>query len=209
MNKWKAVRGGERGWTFIEATIGVVLASILLLGFTLTIMAMRESIDRSLSIRVMDQYGNDMMKYFENNLENAWSFQRVATGTSGQMDRFIITFTDPRTGYVTTNNYRATIAQGIFCNNLRLDPQFPPQHIRAGKAFGVLSSEESFTVTRFTASNAYRHGDTDVFSLSTVEVTLGLRYVKRGTDPGEPDYVRDMTYSTLCFLKNTQVTTEE
>jgi len=206
MSKWKAVRSGERGWTFIEATIGVVLASILMLGLTLTIMAMRETIDRSLSIRVMDQYGNDMMRYFENKLENAWSFVRIASGSSGQMDHFEIRFTDPRTGYQTINRYRATVADGIYCNNQRLDPQFPPQHIRAGKPFGVLGPSEAFTVTRFTASNVFRRGDSEVFSNSTVELTLSLRYIKRGTDPGEPDYIRDMTYSTLCFLKNTQVT---
>jgi hypothetical protein len=203
---YKAVKSGERGWTFIEAIIGVVLASILMLGFTLTIMAMRETIDRSLSIRVMDQYGNDMMRYFERQFENAWSFSLVASGTSGQFDRFALTFTDPQTRYASTYNYRANPTHGVYCNDQLIDPQFPPQHIRNRKPFGVLGESESFTVTRFTASNVSRRGDSEVFSDATVEITLGLQYIKRGTDPGEPDYVRDMTYSTVCFLKNTTVT---
>jgi type II secretory pathway pseudopilin PulG len=209
MFKGMKLRQDERGWTFIEATIAVIIVSMMLLGLAVTMMAMRESIDRSLSIRVMDQYGNDMMTYFQNQLENAFDFVHVPAPSSGQWDHCQIIFYNPYNGTYSTDNYRATPALGILRNNQRIDPQFPPAHVENGRAFGVLGPNESFTVTQFIADYEGRHNDVLDFVLKTVRISLTLRYTRRGTDPGEPDLVKDMTYNALCFIKNKTVSYEQ
>jgi len=197
----------QRGWTFIEATIGVVLASIIVLGLAVTMMAMRETVDQGLAVRVMDQYGNDMMAHFQNVFETATSFVPIASQSSGQMDHFEIHYVDPFSHVDTIHRYQATREHGVKRDNQRLDPQFPPNPMEHGRAFGVLGPNESFAVIRFTAEEAPRQGNSEAFSDGAIRITLSIRYTKESTDPGEADYVKDMTYDTLCFMKNRYVDT--
>jgi len=198
-------RHSQRGWTFIEATIGVVLASIIVLGLAVTMMAMRETVDQSMAVRLMDQYGNDMMAHFQNAFETASSFVPIASQSSGQMDHFELHYVDPFTTVDVIHRYQATREQGIKRDNQRLDPQFPPNQMPHGRAFGVLGPHESFAIIRFTAVEAPRQGNSESFSDGSIPITHTIRYTKESVDPGQSDYVRDMTYDTLCFMKNRYV----
>jgi hypothetical protein len=204
----KEAKISERGWTFIEATIGAVLASVIVLGLAVTMMAMRETVDRSLAIRIMDQYGNNVMKHFETAFETANVYVTVPSQSSGQMDMFELHYRDPFTHVYTIDRYRATQNYGIMLNNQRLDPEFPPRPMPQGKAFGVLNEGESFAITRFTAENVIRRGNTIVFTGGSVRITLTIRYTREANNPGEQDYHRFMTYETMCFMKNMFVSEE-
>jgi hypothetical protein len=56
----------DAGFTFIEATISVVLISLIFLSFTVSMLAFREWMDRSWAVRTMDQYAHDVMDYLHN-----------------------------------------------------------------------------------------------------------------------------------------------
>ena len=205
MNKRHTSSRGEHGWTFIEATMGVVLVSIIVLGLAVTMLAMRDTVDRSLAIRVMDQYGNDIMSHFQKAFETANQYESIPSQSSGQMDHFQLIYIDPFNGTRTIHRYLATRAQGVKRDNTRLDPQFPPRQIRTDNGIGVLSQNESFAIIRFTAVEAPRQGNSVAFSHGAIRVSLTIRYTREGINPGESDYTRDMTYSTLCFMKNQYV----
>jgi hypothetical protein len=198
----KDTKGGERGWTFIEATLALVLVSVLVLGLAVVMLAMRETVDRDLSIRVMDQYGNDVMKHFEYILGNADLFVPIASQSSGTMDHFEVHYEDPFGKDPTTvHRYRASRTEGVIRDNARLDPQFPPEPVRRGKPFGVLNRGESFVITQFTARGYEERENSILFYEGAIRVTLGLRYIREG-GRNEPDYHMDKSYSTLCVLKN-------
>ena len=194
--KWMS----ERGWTFIEATMGVVLTSILVLGLAVTILAMRETMDRSLAIRVMDQYGTDVMRHFQRESESALNVVPIASQSSGNMNHFDLTFRDPFSGALTTHRYKATRSLGVFRDGQRLDIQFPPTRVQRGET-GLLHPGESFTITEFTVTNVVNSGNMQTFSNAVWRVNLGLRYTKLGRRD-EPDIHKDMTYNTLLITKN-------
>lgn len=192
----------ERGWTFIEATMGVILMSILVLGLAVTILAMRDTMDRSLTIRVMDQYGNDVMRHFQIIFENAVGVDLIASQSSGNMDHFRVQYRDPFDPDLPLTNvhYRATQNLGILRDGQRLDPHFPPTRVPRGQT-GLLQQGETFTVTKFTISNTVKSGNIETFNDGVWQLTLGLRYTKHGSS-GEPDFRKDMTYTTLLLAKN-------
>jgi hypothetical protein len=196
---------GEQGWTFIEATMGVILVSIIVLGLAVTMLAMRDTVDRSLAVRVMDQYGNDIMAHFQKVFETANKFVPIPSQSSGTMDHFELVYIDPFSGVQVRHRYQPSKTQGIKMDSRCLDPQFPPQTYRRNNGVAVLDENESFTVTRFTAVEAPREGNSVAFSHGTIRVTMTIRYTRKSVDPGEGDYTRDMTYSTLCFMKNQYV----
>jgi hypothetical protein len=190
----------ERGWTFIEATMGVILTSILVLGLAVTILAMRDTIDRSFTIRVMDQYGSDIMRHFQIYFETAVDVHKIASQSSGTMDHFDIVYRDPFTSELSSARYRATRTLGVLKDGQRVDQQFPPMRVPRGET-GMLHPGETFTVTQFTITNEITSGNMSTFSDGVWRVTLGLRYTKLG-GRGESDFYKDMTYSTLLVAKN-------
>ena len=194
----------ERGWTFIEATMGVILTSILVLGLAVTILAMRETMDRSLAIRVMDQYGTDIMRHFQRESESALDIRPIVSQSSGNMVHFDLMYRDPFSGVETAHRYKATRSIGVFRDGQRLDIQFPPTRVQRGET-GLLHPGESFTVTEFTATNVINSGNLENFSNAVWRVNLGLRYTKLGRRD-EPDIHKDMTYNTLLIMKNIWLT---
>ncbi len=190
----------ERGWTFIEATMGVILTSILVLGLAVTMLAMRETMDRSLAIRIMDQYGTDIMRHFQRVAETALRVDPIASQSSGTMDHFDIIYRDPFTLALSSHRYRATRFVGVFIDGQRLDPQFPPTRVQRGDT-GLLHPGESFTITKFTVTNIINSGNIQTFGEAVYRLTLGLRYTKLG-GRGDPDIHKDMTYNTLLIMKN-------
>jgi hypothetical protein len=161
--------------------------------------------DRSLAIRVMDQYGNDVMSHFQKAFETANKYVPIPSQSSGQMDHFELVYIDPFNGVQTIHRYLATRTQGVKMDNTRLDPQFPPRPLQSNNGVGVLSDNESFAVTQFIAEEAPRQGNSVAFSHGTIRVSMTVRYTRKAIDAGEGDYTRDMTYSTLCFMKNQYV----
>jgi hypothetical protein len=82
----------DSGFTFIEATISVVLISLIFLSFTVSMLAFREWVDRSWAVRVMDQYAHDYMNYLHNLMQTGK--QMVPDPNTGQLDNFQIQFLD-------------------------------------------------------------------------------------------------------------------
>jgi len=64
----KKLIGSDRGFTYAEAIVSVVLLTLVFLGFTVTLLAFREWINRAWAIRVMDQYANDVVSNLERHL---------------------------------------------------------------------------------------------------------------------------------------------
>lgn len=82
----------DSGFTFIEATLSVVLISLIFLSFTVSMLAFREWFDRSWAVRVMDQYANDYMNYVHNLMQTGKSLE--ASPSIGGMDNFQIKVLD-------------------------------------------------------------------------------------------------------------------
>jgi len=68
----------DEGWNFIEATFSVVLLSIVFLGFTISILATREWMERRWAIRLMDEYGQNIMVRADSLMREASSFTQLA-----------------------------------------------------------------------------------------------------------------------------------
>jgi len=68
----------DEGWTFIEATLSIVIMSIMVLGLTIVILAFKEHLERSWAVRMMDQYGNDVMEIITHDLRNVMVGLRTA-----------------------------------------------------------------------------------------------------------------------------------
>lgn len=88
----KEIARQDQGFTFLEATISVVLMTVVFLGFTVGLLAFREWINRSWAIRVMDQYANDVTSHIEENLRKGNTIER--TPNQNGLGSFKITVVD-------------------------------------------------------------------------------------------------------------------
>lgn len=76
-----ATRGGvhallqDQGWTFIEAAFSVILISIVFLGFTVSLLAFRETFSRAWAMRIMDQYAMNFSDEVRDKLRTATNRQ--------------------------------------------------------------------------------------------------------------------------------------
>lgn len=61
----------DGGWTFIEAMFSVILISVVFLGFTISLMALRETFNRAWAMRIMDQYALNFSEELRRKLRTA------------------------------------------------------------------------------------------------------------------------------------------
>ena len=189
----------DGGWTFIEATISVVLMSIMVLGLTIVLMAFREHLDRSWAIRVMDQYGNDVIERLTHELRNAVDVN-VRTG-SRNTHKIDIQYLDP---YVHDlfrwTTWRADLRTSrILVNNDPVDPTFPPRSPGRGESYSIVQ----FTLTPYgqlTPNDAERRDSfwrNQKFVNAAYDIRFTLRY-NRTTD----NWGFEKQYHNMVYMRN-------
>ena len=195
----------DGGWTFIEAIISIVIMSIMILGLTVVLMAFREHLDRSWSIRVMDQYGNDVVERLTHELRNAVDLS-VRNGI-GNTHRIDITYLDPyRHDVYLTNYWRADPRSAkVTVNNDPIDRTFPPTAPGRGESFEIAY----FTLTQYGTSllsNESEHQDmldrNEKFLAATWDIRFKLRYNRRAVQPGERNWSYEKEYYNRVYIRN-------
>lgn len=211
----------DEGFTFIEATISVVLLTIVFLGFTVTLLAFREWMDRAWAIRVMDQYANDI-------LSNLDATMRIADGITLNQNQYGLgsfSLSVPQFNFnnttlpVLTNNiftYSAKPTEGVYVaqNNAapqKLDKDFPPQNWKTGR------KQHKFTITefRYTGTQPWNTmGRQPYFYESMVQIYLSIKYERPRTVETpfgfqSKKFELKKRYMVSGFLKNHTVGGEE
>jgi len=194
----------EGGWTFIEATLSIVIMTIMVLGLTIVLMAFREHLDRSWAIRVMDQYGNDVLERLTHELRNAVDVQ-VSNGTANTHE---ITIEYPDMLYMDRTYYHRWKADlrntRILIDNRPMDSQFPPRALGRGEFFQILR----FTLDPFGMSGREideardRNSRSETFLNATYDITFSLQYNRNAVNPGEHDWKFRKTYTNRVYIKN-------
>lgn len=196
----------DEGWTFIEATIAVVIMAIMVLGLTIVLMAFREQLDRSWAVRVMDQYGNDVIEQLTHDLRNAVEVtSREAAGNTSRVD---VRYLDPvRHDNFITSRWRADLRYvRIERDNEPIDPSFPPRQPGRG---------ESYEIVRFTVKNWENGADTPnrwervdsfrrdpAFQAAAWDIRFTLRYVRQAIEPGERNWTVEKEYFNRVYVRN-------
>lgn len=198
--KWRR----EEGWTFIEATIAVVIMAIMVLGLTIVLLAFREQLDRSWAVRVMDQYGNDVVEDLTHDLRNATDVT-VRNG-SGNTSRIDIKYLDPiRHVDFLTSRYRADLRNNrIEKDGRALDPTFPPRDLGRGESYEIVE----FTLSPYGRNTPNRWEEEDSFRRSAKfidaawDIRFKLKYNRQAINPGETDWAVTREYFNRVYVRN-------
>jgi type II secretory pathway pseudopilin PulG len=209
MKKIKIANDG--GYTLVEAILSIVIMSIMVLGLSIVLMAFKEHLDRSWSVRVMDQYGNDVIEQLTHQLRNAVDVEvRNGQGNSHKID---IKFLDPymHDTYL-YNNWRVDYRTGqVVVNNVPLDRSFPPSQPGRGESFEIVR----FTLTKYGEStpniretqDSYRR--TDDFIDATWDIRFILRYNRKAINPGERNWFYEKEYHNRVYMRNRNLVVKE
>jgi len=196
--------GREEGWTLIEATISVVIMAIMVLGLTIVLLAFREQLDRSWAVRVMDQYGNDVMEDLTHDLRNATDV--VVRPSGGKTTRVDIEYLDPiRHELLLTSRYRADLRNSrIEKDGRALDPLFPPQNLGRGESYEIVQ----FTLTPYGEDTPNNQDRVDSFRRNAKfmsaswDIRFKLRYNRKAIDKGENDWSVTKEYFNRVYVRN-------
>jgi len=197
--------GRDEGWTLIEATISVVIMAIMVLGLTIVLLAFREQLDRSWAIRVMDQYGNDVMEDLTHDLRNATEVTvRPSTGKTSRVD---IKYLDPiRHELLLTSRYRADLRNvRIEKDGRALDPLFPPRNLGQGESYEIVQ----FTLTPYGEDTPNNQERVDSFRRNAKfmsaswDIRFKLRYNRKATiNDGDRDWSVTKEYFNRVYVRN-------
>ncbi len=194
----------DGGWTFIEATISVVIMSIMVLGMTIVLMAFREHLDRSWAIRVMDQYGNDVIERLTHNMRNAVDITvRNGPRNTNKID---LGFLDPYVlDLIHTEMWEVDRSrERVLVNNDPVDPTFPPRQPGRGESYEIVS----FTVTPYGTDtpNAIERNDSfhrnTKFLGATYDIRLKMRYNRAAVRSGERSWNYEREYYNTVYMRN-------
>jgi len=196
--------GREDGWTFIEATLSVVIMAIMVLGLTIVLMAFREQLDRSWAVRVMDQYGNDVMEELTHDLRNATDVTVRPSGSN--TSRIDIKYLDPiRHTILLTSRYRADLRNSrIEKDGRALDPQFPPRDMGRGESYEIVQ----FTLTPYGTDtpNLLERQDSfrrnEKFLNASWDIRFKLRYNRLAIEEGENNWSVEKEYFNRVYVRN-------
>jgi len=200
----------DEGWTFIEALFSVVLVTVVFLGFTITLLAFRELLERAWAIRVMDQYANLLVNDIQ---------RKLRTGTAislnpGQYGLGSFMFTVPNYNFKNVNDplqfntsfkYSANPGQGIMIGVDNTAPQqFDPEFTHEG-----WTSLHRFSVVAFEYDpNAFNQaGRLPYFYQTMAQITFTLRYdrPRQVETPGgsvNRTFSLEKSYTVSGFMKN-------
>ncbi len=199
----------DGGWTFVEASFSIVLLTVVFLGFTITLLAFREWMDRSWAIRVMDQYANDLISDLEKKLRlasNIWQNPPQYGLGSFALSVYNLNFNDPYNVLQdsTVYAYSAKPSDGVFIGTGNTAPQkfdadFPPAN---------WNKKHKFTFTEFYYPGPWiEPGRQPYFTNSMVQIFFTIHYERPRTveTPGGSQsrkYELDKRYSVSGFMKN-------
>lgn len=199
-------RRGDGGWTFIEATLAVVIMAIMILGLTITLLAFRLHLDRSWAVRVMDQYGNDVVENLAHELRNAVDvFVRAGVGNTHRID---VKYLDPyRHNLFHTTTWYADLRNSRIMAGTPprpIDPFFPPSRLKRGEKYVI----EEFTLNKYGTNTSSRWEERDAlvrkreFLDATWDIKLRLRYEQRPVYPGQKSWSFTKEYTQRVYMKN-------
>lgn len=200
----------DQGWTFIEATFSVVLLTVVFLGFTVSLMSVREWMERRWSIRLMDQYANDILTkadslmresatMWKNSNRNglgsfSMSLYRFSQYPVLLQDSVVYTFTaHPNNGVM--------LARGPAASR-PFDPDFPSPYWRS-----TFTKDNKFKIINFGFTPSDDPTKPQYFNQAFGEIYLKIRYQRPRTfysyvDPRNEVYVYDKRYAVSVFMKN-------
>ncbi len=214
MRKWKERIARDTGWTFIEATLAIVIMAIMVLGMTIVLMAFREQLDRSWAVRVMDQYGNDVIEEISHDLRNATEV--TSTNGPANTSRVDLKFLDPiRHDNFLYSHYRVNQRIGrIEKDGQPMDPGFPPTRLGRGETYEILQ----FTLTPYgttirspgnypqNSPPGWEHRDAfgrdKAFMNAAWDLRLTLRYTRQAINPGDPHWSQAKVYFNRVYVRN-------
>ena len=194
----------DEGFTFIEVILTIVIMTIMVLGLTIILLAFREHLDRSWSVRVMDQYGNDVIERLTHELRNALDvYVRPGMGNTDEID---ISYLDP---YYLDRSYiirwRADLRNcQIKVDNDAVDPSFPPRRLNKGESFEILQ----FTLSKYgeITPDIEEHRDasfrSEMFLDATYDIRFKLCYNRDTLSPGQRNWSYEKAYSNRVYLRN-------
>lgn len=206
MSRWRNRIKQDEGWTFIEATLTIVLASIMALGLAITLLAFKEQIDRSWAIRVMDQTGTNIVEQLTHDLRNAVDVS--VRGGTGNTSRVELQLLDPlrKSDAKQTVLWRADPRQVKFWRgNKIIEKDFPPTNLGYG---------EGYQIVRFTVSNFgdYRDNEawarvdmparSDAFIGATFDINLTLRYTRAKSMARQYGWTYEKEYTNRVYARN-------
>lgn len=202
MKKQKNIWSYDDGWTLVEAVLSMIIMSVMILGLTIVLLAFREHLDRSLAVRTMDQYGNNVIEQLTHKLRNAVN---VVVRKGRDIDNIDIEFLDPLTLDFTTWEYWRAAQNTIKVNNRRIDDYFPPLRLRFGESYEILK----FTMRKYgdpDGPNEYEKQDhyrrSDSFNDATWDIRFTLRYKRSNISSGEQKWVYDKEYYNRVYMRN-------
>jgi hypothetical protein len=194
----------DEGWTFIEATISIVIMAIMVLGLTIVLLAFREQLDRSWAVRVMDQYGNDVIEQLTHDLRNATDVTvRPGNGNTSRID---ITYLDPyRHNLFRTARWRADLRNvRIERESDPIDPTFPPLNMGMGETYEIVQ----FTLSQYGANSSSQWEREDrtrrkqSFLEAAYDINFKLRYNRGATEIGDRHWTVEKEYVNRVYLRN-------
>ncbi|RJP79811.1 MAG: hypothetical protein C4524_04605 [Candidatus Zixiibacteriota bacterium] len=165
----------------MEATLSMVMLSILFLGFTVSLLAVREWMNRHWAIRVMDQYAHDFMSHLDSQFRRALAIEQAPPRYGLGSFRVKIAnynFTnlqEPVQG-ISSFVYYTNPNQGIYIgvNNgggQKFDDRFPPE------GYSDLNDRHQFIFTEFTYPGPYTELNREsYFREPMAQVRFSIRY---------------------------------
>jgi len=195
----------DDGWTFIEATISIVIMAIMVLGLTIVLLAFREQLDRSWAVRVMDQYGNDVIEQLTHELRNATDVE--VRGGVGNTSRIDVKYLDPiRHDIFRTSNWRADLRNVRIThgNNDLVDPSFPPRQMGQGESYEIIQ----FTLSQYAADspNEWERQDRNrrkqSFLDAAYDIRFKLRYIRKPTEIGGRTWSVEKEFFNRVYVRN-------
>ena len=192
----------DDGWTLVEAVLSMVIMSVMILGLTIVLLAFREHLDRSLAVRTMDQYGNNVIERLTHKLRNAVNV--VVRNGPGDTNKIDIEFLDPLTLDFTTWEYWRADRNTIKVNDRRLDDYFPPLRLKLGESYEIVK----FTMTPYGVDtpNDFERQDhfrrTDSFNDATWDVRFTIRYNRSNFNSGDQKWVYEKEYYNRVYMRN-------
>jgi len=194
----------DEGWTFIEATISIVIMAIMVLGLTIVLLAFREQLDKSWAVRVMDQYGNDVIEQLTHDLRNATDV--TVGGGNGNTSRIDVIYLDPiYHNLFRTARWRADLRNmRITREGDAVDPLFPPQKMARGESYEIVE----FTLKQFgyESPNSWERVDAArrkaAFLNAAYDIRFKLRYNRNAIDVGDHNWMVEKEYTNRVYMRN-------
>lgn len=211
----------DEGWTFVEATLSIVIMAIMVLGLSILLMAFREHLDRSWAVRVMDQYGNDVVERLTHALRNAINVKVVTRVNNFEVqvdDIDVINLDNINLDRTYLNRWRADLRAVQVRSEgkptrpglLAIDPNFPPRRLGRGEWFEI----KRFTLSQYGKDFGGKEGPiwlnesvdswsrTKPFNEATYLIRFALAYHRNAINPGEKSWKYEKEYNNRVYMRN-------